>query len=143
VKSPVRWLVFNAVGVLGAIVQLAVLHGALALANMHYATATVLAVEAAVLHNFVWHERWTWRDRPPGAAFRLTRLALFHAANGAVSLGGNLLVMRLLVEGGGFPAVPANLVAILTCAAINFWIGDHVVFRARRDRSGIALRVLP
>ena len=24
----------------------------------------LIAVEAAVLHNFGWHERWTWRDRP-------------------------------------------------------------------------------
>ena len=30
--------------------------------------ATAIGVELAVLHNFLWHERWTWGDRgsPPG-----------------------------------------------------------------------------
>ena len=59
-----RWLAFNGVGALGVIVQLAVLallvHGA----SVHYLVATAIAVEAAVLHNFAWHQRWTWRDRP-------------------------------------------------------------------------------
>jgi putative flippase GtrA len=27
-------------------------------------TATAVAVELAVLHNFVWHHCWTWRDWP-------------------------------------------------------------------------------
>ena len=40
---------------------------------MHYLPATALAVEATtVLHSFVWHQRWTWRDRrrtaSPGAS---------------------------------------------------------------------------
>ena len=30
-------------------------------------TSMVLAVETALLHNFVWHERWTWADRKAGA----------------------------------------------------------------------------
>ena len=32
--------------------------------SISYLTATALAVELAVLNNFVWHQLWTWRDRP-------------------------------------------------------------------------------
>jgi hypothetical protein len=31
-------------------------------------TSLMLAVETALLHNFVWHERWTWADRKRGAS---------------------------------------------------------------------------
>ena len=65
--------------------------------------ATALAVEAAVLHNFVWHERWTWSDRPVRGPQRLARLGQFHLANGAVSLGGNVVVMFALQTLGGLP----------------------------------------
>ena len=54
-----RWCVFNGIGLAGAAVQLAVLWMLLA-ARVHYLPATILAVEAALLHNFLWHERWTW-----------------------------------------------------------------------------------
>ena len=59
----VRWLKFNAVGGMGILVQL----GALALLksglHLDYLPATALAVEVTVLHNFLWHERFTWADR--------------------------------------------------------------------------------
>jgi putative flippase GtrA len=122
-----RWLVFNAVGVLGFGVQLAVL-GALLHAGVHYLAATAVAVEAAVLHNFAWHERWTWRDRPAIGASRLARLWRFHLLNGFVSLLGNLALMRLLVGALHVPPMPANLIAVVACAIVNFVAGDRLVF---------------
>ena len=66
--------------------------------KLDYLLATGLAVEIAVIHNFLWHERFTWADRPAARPFRsLVRLVKFNVSNGAVSIGGNLLVMRLHV----------------------------------------------
>ena len=31
--------------------------------HFDYLFATAIAVEAAVVHNFVWHEQFTWADR--------------------------------------------------------------------------------
>ena len=122
---------FNAVGVLGFAVQLGVL-AALAHAGVHYLAATAMAVEAAILHNFAWHERWTWADRgtPAGRGHRLLR---FHLLNGAVSLGGNLLLMPILVGTCGLPVLAANGLAVLACAAINFAGADRLVFRVAGD----------
>ncbi len=121
-----RWFVFNLVGVAGCAVQIAAL-AVLLHAGAHYLAATALAVEAAILHNFVWHERWTWRDRDvplsPGA-----RLWRFHLLNGAVSLVGNVALMRTLVGGLDVPPLVANLIAVLACSAINFTVGDSVVW---------------
>ena len=124
----VRFLRFNGVGVLGFVLQLGVL-ALLLRAGVHYLPATALAVELAVLHNFAWHERWTWRDRPADAGTRAGRLWRFHASNGLISLAGNLVLMRLLVGLLAMPAVPANLLAVLLCSLINFTASDRLVFR--------------
>jgi len=130
-----RFIRFNAVGVAGFAVQLAALW-LLAGAGLHYLAATAVAVEAAILHNFAWHERWTWRDRPAGGRARGARLARFHAVNGAVSLLGNLLLMPLLVGGAGLPVLLANLVASAACAAVNYAGADRIVFSHKIGASG-------
>jgi putative flippase GtrA len=122
-----RFLRFNGVGVIGFVVQLGVLTVLVHL-GVHYLVATAAAVEAAVLHNFLWHERWTWRDRPAHGRARLARLGAFHAINGVVSLSGNILLMRVLVGTCGVPPVMANAVAVLACSLINFAASDRVVF---------------
>lgn len=124
-----RWLVFNAVGMAGFGLQLGLL-AVLLDAHVHYLAATALAVEAAVLHNFVWHEQWTWRDRPASGAARAARLWRFHLLNGLVSLVGNLAIMRVLVGMLEMPAVPANLVAVVVCAVLNYLAGERLVFLA-------------
>jgi len=123
-----RFLKFNGVGAIGFVLQLGVL-AVLVRLGVHYLAATALAVELAVLHNFAWHERWTWRDRVTGAGGTAGRLWRFHAANGLISLAGNLLLMRLLVGLAGMPPIPANLLAVLLCAVVNFSATDRFVFR--------------
>ena len=132
----VRFLKFNGVGVLGFALQLALLALLLRL-GLNYLAATAIAVELTVLHNFAWHERWTWRDRPAGAGpstrlgagTRAGRLWRFHASNGLISLAGNLLLMRLLVGLLGLPVLSSNLLAVLLCALVNFTASDRFVFR--------------
>jgi putative flippase GtrA len=121
-----RWAIFNAVGILGCGLQLAVLWLLLYL-RVHYVVATAVAVEAAVLHNFLWHERWTWRERRLSSSVQ-SRFWRFHAANGAVSLAGNVLTMGLLVGSGGLPPIPANLASTGICAVVNFVMSDRLVF---------------
>jgi putative flippase GtrA len=123
-----RFLKFNGVGAIGFALQLALLALLLRL-GLHYLAATAIAVELTVLHNFYWHERWTWRDRPADDRIRLHRLWRFHATNGLVSLTGNLVLMRLMVGLVGMPPLPANLLAVLACALINFTASDRLVFR--------------
>jgi putative flippase GtrA len=127
-----RFIRFNAVGVLGFALQLAVLWG-LVRGGVHYLAATAIAVEAAVLHNYLWHERWTWRERDVHGWARLRRLGGFHLLNGIVSLLGNLALMRLLVGVWQMPPLPANLVAVITCSLINFALSDRLVFTVRRS----------
>jgi putative flippase GtrA len=116
----VRWAKFSAVGAVGVVVQL----GTLALllqGGVHYLLATAVAVETAVLQNYYWHTRWTWKGRE-GSLWR------FHLANGLLSLISNLAWMRLFTGWLGIPALPANLMAIALTSTVNFLLGDRWVF---------------
>lgn len=126
----VRWFVFNAVGLAGTTVQLSVLAALTRLFDVHVMMATVLAVEAAILHNFFWHQRWTWRDRrAAGATEAFERLARFHALNGTISLVGNVALTTVLTTTGLDPVV-ANVAAIIACSGFNFVAGEWLVFRS-------------
>jgi putative flippase GtrA len=115
-----RWLKFNAVGMIGAVVQLSVL-AVLTKLGVQYLIATALAVECAVLHNYVWHTRWTWKGRT-GSLWR------FHLANGLVSVTLNLIWMSVFKGWLGLPVVVANLLAIALTSVANFALGDRWVF---------------
>jgi len=124
VNRGLRFLAFNIVGLGGVAVQLAAL--ALLVAwGVHYLAATAAAVLLSVVHNFLWHRLWTWRDRRGSARSTFVRFVL---ANGAVSLAGNLGVMATLVDGAGMSPVAANLISIAVCGLLNFWLGDAFVF---------------
>lgn len=125
-----RWLVFNSVGAMGILVQMGTLLALTSGARLHYLPATGLAVEAAVLHNFFWHERWTWADRLKDGKRRFwQRLLCFHITNGALSLAGNVLLMRLFVENFDLSYLPANAFAIILCSIFTFIASDRIVFR--------------
>jgi putative flippase GtrA len=124
-----RWTTFNVVGLAGLVVQLGVL-ALLTRARVPVPLATALAVEAAVLHNFFCHQRWTWRDRPSvGSRATFARLARFHAVNGIVSLVGNVAITVALVRVGLHPVI-ANLASIIACSVVNFAAGEWLVFRS-------------
>ena len=122
-----RWLKFNAIGLIGAGVQLVALQVLVKL-GVHYLLATALAVETAILHNYFWHVRWTWRGRA-GSLWR------FHLGNGLVSLVSNVALMRLATGWLGAPVLPANIAAIAITSVVNFFIGDRWVF-SLNSRSG-------
>lgn len=131
-RTIARWLKFNFVGGIGVAVQVAALFLLKGVLGMQYLVATVVAVETAVVHNFVWHEQFTWADRVGRERGRwkasLGRFARFNVANGAVSILGNVLLMRLLVGRGHLNYLLANAIAIALCSLANFAVSDGWVF---------------
>jgi putative flippase GtrA len=117
-----------AVGALGFVVQVSALAALTSIAHWHWLPATILSVELAVLHNFFWHRRWTWRDRSPAGV-----LLRFHVSNGVASIAGNTALMALLVGILGVPTIAANLVAVAAMTAANFMLADRWAFRRKRD----------
>jgi putative flippase GtrA len=156
----VRWCKFNFVGGIGIGVQFSALFLLKTVLHFDYLLATAIAVEAAVVHNFVWHEQFTWADRvrelprrgsetKPRSRVRISFAALtrgatqklhspgcarflrFHLANGAVSILGNLALMKVMVGQGHMNYLAANGIAIALCSVANFLVSEEWVFRAQ------------
>ena len=82
-----------------------------------------------MLHNFLWHERFTWGDREPlNFQQRMVRLFRFHAGNGLISLAGNAALTYALVEWLELPAMVSAAAAIVLCAPANFLLADRWVY---------------
>ena len=145
-----RWCKFNAVGGMGIAVQFAALFLLKGVLHFNYLVATAIAVEAAVLHNFAWHERFTWADRTKsgqtesdpknldqmelGLSERqwrrsLSRLLRFHLTNGFVSIVGNLTLMKVMLGRGHMNYLLANAIAIAWCSLANFLVSETWVFQ--------------
>ena len=116
---------FVGVGVGGFAIQGLVLYG-LTAAGLPYLLATAVAVEAAVLHNFLWHERWTWEDRP--AHRRLARWLRFNGSTALISIGGNVVLMAIFAGWLRLPLLMANTLAVATLSVLNFVAADSLVF---------------
>ena len=130
----VRWCKFNFVGGIGIGVQFAALFLVKGVLHFNYLAATAIAVEAAVVHNFVWHEQFTWVDRTrmgssePRWRRSLPRLVRFNLTNGAVSILGNLALMKVMVGEGHMNYLLANAIAITLCSLANFLVSETWVF---------------
>jgi len=137
-----RALTFMTVGAVGFVVQMSVLLALNVGAHWGAVPATALAVEAAVLTNFFWHERWTWGDRNMSATGRFQRLCRFHVTNGATSIVGNVVVTIVSVGVFGANALVANALAVVLLSAINYLAADRWVFVRRAGITVAALVML-
>jgi len=122
---PVTACRFAVVGAIGFIVQISVL-ALLSAAGCPWLPATVVAVESAIVHNYLWHRFWTWNSRAVGPATFLR----FNAATAVTSITGNVLLMALFVGVFGLPVVLGNVLAVAAMSVANFLIGDRWVFAA-------------
>jgi putative flippase GtrA len=127
----IRWLKFNSVGGIGITVQLLVLTALKTGLHLDYLLATALSVEAAVVHNFLWHEKFTWADRGVGNGF--ARFLKFNLTTGLFSIAGNVLFTQLLVGAMRVPLLVSNGIAIAICSLFNFVMSDRFVFQTRKE----------
>jgi putative flippase GtrA len=143
VSSLVRFTRFNLVGVLGIGVQLACVAVLVHVAGLDPVIATAAGVTAAIVHNFGWHVRWTWRDRMGPGASKLAAFARFVGANGAVSLIGSVLLVPVLTRTVDLPIIPANVVTIAACGLLNYWVGGRVCFPQARSKKLSTFATVP
>jgi putative flippase GtrA len=131
-STATRWIKFNLVGGMGIVVQVLTLVVLKTGLHLHYLMATGLAVETAVVHNFLWHERFTWADR---AGAGLARFFKFNLTTGLFSIAGNLVLMKLLVGLGHMNYLLANGITITACSFVSFLVSDGFVFAADRTET--------
>ena len=122
-----RFAKFCAAGALGFLIQIAVV-ALLTTLGAHYLVATAVAVEAAIITNFLWHRTLTWADRP--AADVLGQLLRFNALTAATSIVGSVMVAAVLVESFTLSPIAANVISVAALSVVNFIGADTLVFRS-------------
>ena len=114
-----RLLKFGVVGFTGVCVNTAVLYVGHELADLPLLLASAIAVEAAIVNNFVWNNLWTFSQR----SFTWERLAKFNL----VSLGGlaiTVSILYALVQWFALHYLIANLFAIGVATMWNFLVNS-------------------
>lgn len=109
-----RMLRFAVVGGAGVVVNTAALYALHRLLHVPLVPASAMAVELAVINNYVLNDRWTFGMR----ALSLKRFGKFNASMLA-GLAVNVLVLWALVH-GGHHLVLANVIAIGAAFAVNY-----------------------
>jgi dolichol-phosphate mannosyltransferase len=125
-----RFIKFAAVGGSGVLVNNVVLYVLHGLFGVSLVASSVVAVEAAIVNNFLWNDRWTFGRLCPS----LRRFLKFNL----VSLGGlviNVVTLTLLVQWTGLPYLAANLAGITAATAWNFSIHYYWTWNAAQTSS--------
>jgi dolichol-phosphate mannosyltransferase len=126
-----RWVRFNLVGAAGFVVQMLTLAAVTRCLDLPQSIAVVVAVLAAVSHNFVWHERVTWPGQQRQG--RLRRWLSFNLSAGLMSIVTNVVVTALVVGVTGVPLLAANAMAVALASVVNFLLSDRYVFSQATD----------
>ena len=118
-RKPENWLQlfkFGLVGASGYAINLIVFTLLAEGLGVHHIAAAVGAFCVAVTNNFLWNRHWTFSAADGHAGFQAARF--FAVSIGA--LGVNLVVLALLVDVGGAPAVASQAFAVAVAMPVNF-----------------------
>ncbi len=142
-SSIVRFVKFGLVGGSGVIVNEGLLYACTALAGMDYRMASPIAIECAIVNNFLWNYLWTWGDRKTGSRRSMAyTLFKFNVSSIVTALIVNYGLLVLLTEvvhvNYHIPNVPnyyvSNLIAIGFGTVINFIFGHFWSFAQTGNR---------
>jgi putative flippase GtrA len=118
-RRPANWLQlvrFAIVGASGFAINLVVYSFFVKTVGIEYLVAEAGAWIIAGVNNFFWNRHWTFKAREGQIHGQALRFLLVSLA----ALGINELLLRALVEGGGFDKVVAEALALAVATPFNF-----------------------
>ncbi|MBU0518750.1 GtrA family protein [bacterium] len=124
---------FNLVAWMGMIVNSACLYLFKGILHIPIIPAGLLAIEIAIIHNFLWHRYWTWNDRNgenPKSFFK--HLLIYNSMTGLVDLVANITVLWSLTTFAGVHFMISNLCGMMLGPFIKFWLNEKVIFKGRK-----------
>jgi dolichol-phosphate mannosyltransferase len=121
-----RFLKFCLVGASGYLVNMFFLWLFYGKLRMFLLLSSFLAIQIAILNNFLWNDKWTWREkREPGAKPFFKRLAKFAMASDFVSAPVNLLGVWIFLNLLEWHYLFSNFLAISLGVILNFLINHY------------------
>ena len=113
-----RFMKFNLVGLIGVAVNELILI-ILAGQGMYYLFSGILAVEVAILSNFILNDAWTFKDRRSGHI--LVRLLRFNSLM-LIGLLINLIILFFITEYVGLHFTVSNLIGIGIASIARYFL---------------------
>ncbi len=120
---------FMAVAWLGMGVNTACLYLFKGILHIKLIPASLMAIEIAIIHNFIWFRTWTWRDRPNKPPF-FQQLIKYNLATGAVDFLANVSVLWSLSTFLKIHYLLANILGMIAPPFIKFWLNEKFIFKA-------------
>lgn len=127
----IRFIKFCLVGLSGVLVNEGLLWMLTEGLGLYYVISAAIAIETAILTNFILNDIWTFRDRrSPGIKSVLRRALKFNLVSVA-GLGINMALLLTFTEVLGISYLISNLIGIAGATAWNFTINTLWTWRAK------------
>ena len=126
-----RFVRFGISGFSGVFVNMFILYLLREYVGLGLTRSAILAAEVAIINNFFWNDRWTFRDISEQQKGRIKTFRRFLKFN-VICLSGlvlNILVLNLLYNFLDMNEYLANLIAIATVTFWNFWFNLKLSWR--------------
>jgi putative flippase GtrA len=134
--TPERWRVpmlrllrFGTVGVIGFGVNEGVLYLGYGRLRLALWLAQVIAIESAIVCNYLLNDRWTFHHRRPA----LTRFFRFNGVS-LVSLVVNIVIVQLATHYTALHYLAANALGVLVAFGVNYLLNVYWAYGKALDR---------
>jgi dolichol-phosphate mannosyltransferase len=131
-----RFLRFSIVGLSGVFVNQGALQLLTDVGNIYYVYSSVLAVEMAIISNFLLNDLWTFRDRSLLRPAFMDRVNRFLKFNLICAFGGvlNTSILWGLTDLAGFHYLISNLFGMGVSALWNYGINSNITWESQVER---------
>lgn len=126
-----KFIKFNVVGLSGVLVNEGLLL-ALVYEGVYYLSADAVAIEAAILSNFLLNDYWTFRDRRHGHI--VVRLLKFNSLM-VVGLVVNLAILYAFTTYVGVNYAVSNLLGIAVAFLLRYWLSVRFTWIKKEEAS--------
>ena len=121
---------FMAVAWLGMVVNTGCLYLFKGVMGIKLIPASMMAIEIAIIHNFIWFRYWAWKDRKKGNSDGfLKQLIKYNLATGAVDFVANVSVLWSLATLFKVHYLLANVLGMIAPPFIKFWLNEKLIFK--------------
>ena len=137
IQLPKRFITFTFVGISGIFVNQAILFYAHESLHVPLALASLIAIQIAIINNFIWNRQFTWTDRPMKGYQAIKKGLIKFTLVSWVAGALNWVILLILTEYAGIYYMIANLMAILVASILNYFLNDLWTFRKSGDKSAL------
>ncbi len=135
-----RFYLYCLVGGLGVLVNLIVMSAVMYGLHLHPVLASIIASVVAMVHNFLWNDRVTWKERTESVRWRrMLQMPLFMAVSG-VGIGVTALFVEIFLR-LHWPELVGQLVGIVVSTIWTFTANNRWTWTERASQRKLRRKV--